>query len=152
EMEAGLDKITQGQAQPRALLQQAWDSLQKGLGGMPAGADSITAPCPIDGCGGTVRRLESKKKPGTFFWACSNRDKHGLIQDADGKPGGLFEDKPQADSLGDGPLCKKCKVPTGKFQTKNGYDYYRCSKCKGAWWPDKEDTGKMGAKWTKQKG
>ncbi|MBN6742988.1 type I DNA topoisomerase, partial [Acidithiobacillus sp. MC6.1] len=26
EMEAGLDKITQGQAQPRALLQQAWDS------------------------------------------------------------------------------------------------------------------------------
>ncbi len=150
EVEEGLDQIIAGQAQPRILLQQVWESLQKGLGGMPAGAGSVIAPCPVDGCKGTVRRLESKKKPGVFFWACSNREAHGLLQDADGQPGKPFEDRPKAESLGDGPQCKKCKVATGKFQTKGGHDYYRCPKCRDAWWPG-DDAGELGKKWPKKK-
>ena len=150
QVEDDLDAITQGQANPRATLQKVWDSLQQGLAGMPAGAVAVTEPCPVQGCNGHVKRLESKNKPGAFFWACSNRDNHGLLQDADGKPGAPFENRPKAESQGQGPVCKKCKQSTGKFSTKTGKPYYRCSKCSGAWWPEKADETALGARWKKQ--
>jgi DNA topoisomerase-1 len=147
-VEDDLDAITQGQANPRATMQKVWDSLQVGLAGMPAGAVAVTEPCPVEGCTGQVKRLESKKKPGSYFWACSNREGHGLLQDADGKPGLPFADRPKAESQG--PQCKKCKVVTGKFSTKTGKPYYRCQKCSSAWWPDKADESTLGEKWKKQ--
>ena len=147
EIEDDLDAITQGQANPRATMQKVWDSLQTGLSNMPAGAVAITEPCPVQGCDGRVKRLESKNKPGSFFWACSNKDGHGLLQDADGKPGAPFADRPKAAPEAEGPVCKKCKQPTGKFSTKNGKPYYRCAKCAGAWWPDKADEAVLGEKW-----
>jgi DNA topoisomerase-3 len=52
-----------------------------GKGGAP------TAKCPE--CGAQARRMESRKKPGKFFWACENRD-HGLLADENGKPGKPF--------------------------------------------------------------
>ncbi len=53
-----------------------------------AGASKFKeAPCPV--CKGVARRLESKKKAGTFYWACGNRD-HGLMGDEKGKPGKEF--------------------------------------------------------------
>ena len=151
EIEGELDAITQGQAQPRAVLQKVWDSLQAGLGAMPAGAVAVTEPCPVEGCDGRVKRLESRNKPGSFFWACSIKDGHGLLQDVDGKPGSPFADRQKADSQGQGPQCKKCKVATGKFSTKNGKAYFRCAKCSSAWWPDKADETVLGEKWKAMK-
>lgn len=151
EIEDSLDQITQGQAQPRVTMQKVWDSLQVGLAGMPAGAVAVTEPCPIEGCDGHVKRLESKKKPGNFFWACSIKDGHGLLQDNDGHPGQPFADRPKATPEAEGPQCKKCKVATGKFSTKNKKPYFRCAKCSGAWWPDKADENALGEKWKAMK-
>ncbi|MHB8354406.1 MAG: DNA topoisomerase, partial [Burkholderiales bacterium] len=151
DVESDLDAITQGQAQPRVVMQKVWDSLQVGLGNMPAGAVPTTEPCPVEGCTGQVKRLESKNKPGNFFWACSNKDGHGLLQDQDGKPGAPFADRPKATPEAEGPQCKKCKTPTGKFSTKNGKPYYRCAKCGGAWWPEKSDGNALGEKWKAMK-
>ncbi|WP_203525219.1 type I DNA topoisomerase [Acidithiobacillus ferrianus] len=150
QVEDDLDAITQGQAQPRATMQRVWDSLQQGLSNMPAGAVPVTEPCPVNGCTGHVKRLESKNKPGNFFWACSIKDGHGLLQDDAGKPGQPFADRPKATPEAEGPACKKCKTPTGKFSTKTGKPYYRCAKCSGAWWPDKADETALGEKWRKQ--
>jgi DNA topoisomerase-1 len=147
EIEDALDQITQGEAQPRVTMQKVWDSLQTGLAAMPAGAVPTTEPCPVEGFPGHVKRLESKNKPGNFFWACSIKDGHGLLQDNDGHPGQPFADRPKAESQGQGPQCKKCKAPTGKFSTKTGKPYYRCAKCAGAWWPDKADENALGDKW-----
>ena len=151
QVEDDLDAITQGQAQPRVTMQKVWDSLQVGLAAMPAGAVAVTEPCPVPGCTGQVKRLESKNKPGNFFWACSNRDNHGLLQDDAGKPGAPFADRPKATPEAEGPQCKKCKQPTGKFSTKTGKPYFRCQKCGGAWWPSKEDAAALGEKWKAMK-
>ncbi|MDE1980250.1 MAG: hypothetical protein KGI86_13110, partial [Betaproteobacteria bacterium] len=46
-----------------------------------------------------------------------------------------------------GPKCPSCKKPTFKSETKTGKAYYRCGVCKGAWWPDRREEGKLGGKW-----
>ncbi|OCB03110.1 DNA topoisomerase I [Acidithiobacillus ferrivorans] len=147
EIEETLDRIAQGQAKGRELLAKAYSDLQETLGAMPAGATPETAPCPVEDCGGSVRRLESRKKPGTHFWACSNREAHGLLQDADGQPGKPFEERQAKTPEAPGPGCPKCKQPTGQFSTSTGKPYYRCQKCSTAWWPDKEDAAVLGEKW-----
>lgn len=149
-VEDDLDGITSGSVNPRATLQKVWDSLQAGLSNMPAAAAPEIKPCPVDGCGGQVRRLESKNKKGVFFWACSNREAHGLLTDENGEPGQPFESQPKVQAEAEGPNCKKCKKPTGRFSTKNGKPYYRCQKCRSAWWPDAEDAAALGKKWKKQ--
>lgn len=58
--------------------------------GAPGGSPGKTAACPV--CGGQARRMESKKKPGSYFWACGNKD-HGLLSDENGKPGKEFGKK-----------------------------------------------------------
>ena len=55
--------------------------------GKPGNSARKTAPCPV--CGKTAARLESKKKPGAYYWACESRD-HGLLSDDKGKPGKPF--------------------------------------------------------------
>ena len=147
EIEATLDQIAQGQAKGRELLAKAYADLQETLGTMPAGAAHETEPCPVDGCGGSVRRLESKKRPGTHFWLCSNREAHGLLQDVDGQPGKPFEERPAKTPEGQGPDCPKCKQPSGQFTTSTGKPYFRCQKCSTAWWPDKSDEAALGEKW-----
>ena len=146
-VEDDLDGITAGQVDPRVTLTKVWESLQSGLSKMPAGAAPETKPCPVDGCTGQVRRLESKKKSGAFFWACSNRDGHGLLADENGEPGQPFDSQPKAEAQG--PDCPKCKKATGQFSTKNGKPYYRCGKCGVAWWPDADGAG-LGKKWSKK--
>ncbi len=147
EIEETLDGIAQGQAKGRELLARAYADLQETLGAMPAGAAPETAPCPVDSCGGSVRRLQSKKKPGTYFWACSNRETHGLLQDVDGQPGKPFEERQARTQDAQGPGCPKCKQPTGQFTTSTDKPYYRCQKCSTAWWPDKGDAAVLGEKW-----
>ncbi len=67
----------------------------KPFGSEPRTPSGPSVPCPVCGNPHTVRRLESKKKPGVFFWACSNKDAsgnsaHALLADEDGKPGKPF--------------------------------------------------------------
>ncbi len=147
EIEETLDRIAQGQAKGRELLTKAYSDLQETLGAMPAGAAPETTPCPVEGCDGTVRRLESRKKPGAHFWACTNREAHGLLQDADGQPGKPFEARQAKAPEAPGPDCPKCKQATGRFTTSTGKPYYRCPKCSTAWWPDKGDAAELGEKW-----
>ena len=61
--------------------------------GKERGKAGKAVPCPV--CKGetTVRRLESKKKKGVFFWSCSNRNAHPLLADDQGKPGKPFGQK-----------------------------------------------------------
>lgn len=161
QWEGYLDRIAEGKLDPERFSQAIRqtvrkftdDLVQKSAGQLAGGrAAAVTAPCPIDGCGGTVRRLESKSHKGTFYWACSNKDAHGLLSDDDGKPGKLFEDKPQADpATATGPACPKCKQPTFTSKTKGGSDYFRCGSCKTAWWPDNADSTALGEKWKDKK-
>lgn len=51
------------------------------------GSGANEAPCPV--CDQTARRLESKKKKGAYYWACTNRE-HALLADDHGKPGAPF--------------------------------------------------------------
>lgn len=56
----------------------------------PMAATGPTSPCPEPGCGKSLRRLESSKRPGSFFWVCENKA-HPIRKDMDGKPGDPFE-------------------------------------------------------------
>ncbi len=141
DIEEQLDRIVAGQAAPKALLAKAYADLEKTLKIMPG--DSST-PCPVEGCNGTVRRLESKKHRGTFFWACSNRDAHPLLADDDGKPGTPFGTSPAEAAEGTGPECPVCHVATVEKKTAKGHAYYSCPKCRTAWW---NDNGSLGKAW-----
>lgn len=147
-IEESLDAIAQGQMGYKDLLARAWADLSAQLGKMPGQTPGV--PCPVPGCGGQVRRLESKFKPGQFYWACSNRDKHYFLSDLDGRPGPVMEKAapkaPPADAK-PGPACKSCKAKTSTLQTKNGHDYYRCYACRKAWWPDKDKPETLGKAW-----
>ena len=139
EVEADLDRITEGQMRPRDLLAKSFADIQRILDTMPTQARG--RPCPVEGCDGTVRRLESKRKPGVFFWMCSNRDAHPLLQDADGEPGAPFAERAET---GDGPVCPECGAATSRQESRNGHGFFRCGKGHGSWW---DDNGALGKKW-----
>lgn len=143
-IEDSLDDITQGKMPPRDLLSKSYADLKSTLDAMPG--DPTAQPCPVEGCDGTVTRRESKKKPGAFFWVCSNREAHGLLTDKNGNPGEPFGEAGSgpANTNTDGPACPECGDPTGKYETKNGHPYYRCSKGHGTWW---DDNGAIGKAW-----
>ncbi|EGQ62535.1 DNA topoisomerase I, putative, partial [Acidithiobacillus sp. GGI-221] len=65
-IEESLDLITEGKMPPRDLLAKSYADIQSTIATMPKGADN-SQPCPVDGCGGTVSRRESKKKKGRSF-------------------------------------------------------------------------------------
>ncbi|MEB8475629.1 type IA DNA topoisomerase, partial [Acidithiobacillus ferriphilus] len=143
EIEESLDKITEGSMNPRVLLEKSYRDLRKTLDEMPQDERNIS--CPVDGCGGTVRRMESKRQKGRYFWACSNRDAHALLQDDDGKPGAPFAERSASQAPeSEGPACPDCGTPTGKFTTGNGHGYFRCPKGHGSWW---DDNGALGKAW-----
>ena len=139
-IEESLDLITEGKMPPRDLLAKSYADIQSTIATMPKGADN-SQPCPVDGCGGTVSRRESKKKKGSFFWVCSNRDNHNLLQDKDGTPGEPFGD--QVESNTDGPACPECGKPTGRYETSKRHGFFRCAKGHGTWWDDKGSIGKL---------
>ncbi|MHB1669041.1 DNA topoisomerase 3 [Thiomonas sp.] len=109
--------------------------------------------CPA--CGG-ARCAALKSKAGNAYHRCM--DCQSAFGNEGGKPGKPFEDKPAgeagqkaAGAAAAGPQCTACKKPTFKNETKTGKAYYRCGGCKGAWWPDKQDGKKLGAKWEPMK-
>lgn len=63
-----------------------------GANGSASGGGSrfVTTPCVHPGCDGEMRRMESTKKKGAFFWVCSNRN-HPLYRDDQERPGEPFE-------------------------------------------------------------
>ncbi|OZB72188.1 MULTISPECIES: hypothetical protein [unclassified Thiomonas] len=74
-------------------------------------------------------------------------------------PAPTREAKPEHKPTGnvpDGPACpEKCKdeqgraVHTWRNTTRNGKAYFRCSHCKGCWWPDRDETSRIdpASKW-----
>jgi len=111
------------------------------------GAKATFNICPA--CGGS-RCAKLTSKAGNAYHRCI--DCEAAFGDDGGKPGRRFEDKPQGETAvakqaGSGPKCPACKKPTFKNETRTGKAYYRCGSCHGAWWPDRQDGGKLGAKW-----
>lgn len=137
-------------------VRSAVSTLRKGSAlaspGGKAGA-ATTLPCPVCGGVATIRRLESNKKKGFFFWACSNKEAHPLLTDDHGKPGKPFEDRASGGG-GEGPAGPECSHCPGTAtmvrQTSSGKDYFRCPSCGAAFWPDREDPQILGAEWPKQ--
>ncbi|MGC8732490.1 MAG: hypothetical protein ACP5RC_09555, partial [Halothiobacillaceae bacterium] len=116
-------------------------------------AQLVMQACPA--CGGN-RCAKRTSKAGKVYHRCL--DCEAAFADDNGKPGKRFEEKPatesglQPPSAGaTGPKCPTCKKPTFKNETKTGKAYYRCAGCKTAWWPDRKDEGKLGAKWEDRK-
>ena len=107
--------------------------------------------CQACGGSGCAQRTS---KAGTAYHRCL--DCGAAFADDAGKPGKRFEDKPQdvraaAKAAASGPNCPSCEKSTFKSTTRTGKRYYRCSGCKSAWWPDREDEGKLGTKWEDRK-
>ncbi|MBN2692891.1 MAG: DNA topoisomerase III, partial [Burkholderiaceae bacterium] len=105
--------------------------------------------CPA--CG-SARCALLKSKAGNAYHRCM--DCQAAFADDGGKPGKRFDDKPAgeaglkpASAAASGPKCPACKTLTFKSETKTGKPYYRCGGCKGVWWPDRKDEGKLGGKW-----
>lgn len=78
-------------------------------------------------CGGSLSRLESKKKRGRFFWVCSSGQEKNcpLRSDFNGAPGAAFMDRPET-----GPKCPHCE--TGyliryESNRKMGSYFWACS-------------------------
>jgi DNA topoisomerase-3 len=118
----------------------------------PSGSGKKTAPvlpCPLCKGDATVRRLESKTKKGTYYWACSNRDAHPLLADEKGKPGAPFSSQQKDRGTHDkGPNCPHCPdTATEVRSTSTGKPYYRCPSCKAAFWPGRDDPLKLGTEW-----
>ncbi len=114
------------------------------------GAAAMTV-CP--GCGEKrcVARVSKKGWPHHKCLACES-----IFVDENGAPGRKFEPGASTGSgagaaPGTGPKCPKCKTATHSKQTRNGNDYYFCGGCTGAWWPSREDAGKLGPKWEPRK-
>lgn len=131
-----LGKVADGSLEPARFMaaitstvEDAVKGLQgaSGIAGFADGKSAPTKPCPVQGCDGTVKRLESKKKKGVYFWACSNRDKHALLADDHGKPGLPFG----SEAKGGGTPCPiaGCGGSVRRLESKKkkGVFFWACS-------------------------
>ncbi len=50
-------------------------------------------------------------------------------------------------SAGSGPTCPVCQCATGEATTRNDRPYWRCPRCSGAWWPDRDNLRALGPQW-----
>ena len=113
-----------------------------------AAAMTVCPGCSEKRC---VVRVSKKGWPHHKCLACES-----IFVDENGAPGRKFELGASTGSAagtapGTGPKCPKCKTATHAKKTRNGNDYYFCGGCKGAWWPSREDAGKLGPKWEPRK-
>ncbi len=155
--EDALADIAAGRAALAAFMQSQVDATrefaQTLLEGKLTDAKMVMHVCPA--CGG-ARCVQRTSKAGSAYFCCM--DCEAAFGNDGGKPGKRFEDKPVGDggqkaggSAATGPKCPSCKKPTFKNETKTGKAYYRCGACKGAWWPDRKDEGKLGGRWEERK-
>lgn len=102
-----------------------------------------TAPCPVSGCGGEVKRFKSKL--GNYFWICDKgKDAHGFLRDTDGKP-----EYVKVEETGSEIECPKCKKKLSIRKTSGGHEYLYCANKHGPWWIEKD--GSLGKVWTKKR-
>ena len=115
------------------------------LGNSLAQGEIAMLECPSCGKESCVKLTS---KAGNPYWKC--RECQTAFGNDNGKPGQAFEkregderrSKPES-----GPACPYCKGKTEKYLTKTGKTYYRCGKCKKAYWPDFKDKNKIGKEW-----
>ena len=115
-------------------------------------ADVPSHPCPECAKGRLWRQVSKAGRP---YWRCTECET--AFGDVSGKPGAKFGDAPAVSgsrggngsegAAATGPKCPTCKKATFKARTKTEKDYYRCGGCRSAWWPHREDEGKLGTKW-----
>ncbi|HML81058.1 MAG TPA: DNA topoisomerase 3 [Thiomonas arsenitoxydans] len=155
--EDALADIAAGRAALAAFMQAQVDATREFsrtlLEGKLTDAQLVLHACPA--CGG-ARCVQRTSKAGSAYHRCL--DCEAAFGDDGGKPGKRFEDRPtgkggqkESSAAATGPKCPSCKKPTFKNETKTGKAYYRCGGCKGAWWPDRKDEGKLGGKWEERK-
>ena len=96
-----------------------------------------------------AQRLASfKSKSGFAYFKCGSCAT--AFRNDKGQVGTKLEERKEGDApaaQGDGPKCPKDKVSTVRAKTRTDKDYFRCPKCRAAWWPDREDAAKLGTKW-----
>jgi DNA topoisomerase-3 len=160
--EDALADIAAGRAALAAFMQTQEDAARNFsrtlLEGKLTDAQLVMHACPA--CGG-ARCAKLTSKAGNVYHRCMDMDCQAAFGDDGGKPGKRFDDRPAGESgqktssassaAATGPQCPSCKKPTFKNETKTGKLYYRCGGCKGAWWPDRKDEGKLGMKWEAMK-
>ncbi len=54
---------------------------------------------------------------------------------------------PKSSAAGSGPKCPECQCATHEAKTCNERPYWRCRRCSGAWWPDRDNTKRLGPQW-----
>ncbi|BAP89102.1 DNA topoisomerase [Burkholderiales bacterium GJ-E10] len=96
-----------------------------------------------------AHRLASlKSKSGFGYFKCGACGT--AFRSEKGQVGAKLEERKEGGAPtvgGDGPKCPKDKVATVRAKTKTEKDYFRCPKCRTAWWPDRDDPAKLGKKW-----
>ena len=151
--EDALADIAAGRAALSAFMQVQVDATREFsrtlLDGKLTEAQLAMHACPDCGGASCVQRAS---KAGSAYHRCL--DCEAAFGDDGGKPGKRFEDRPAGEdgqkvsgAAATGPKCPACKKNTFRNETKTGKAYYRCGGCKGAWWPDRKDEGKLGGKW-----
>ena len=162
-----LSAVAEGRVPAERLVAAVADSVKSAVstlktagGAAPAGAgkengqgkSAPTVTCPICKGEAVVKRLESRKKKGVYFWSCSNRDAHPLLADDHGKPGLPFDSREaEPQTYPKGPQCPHCSgTLTEARKTSTGKPYFRCPSCKAAFWPGREDPSVLGSEWAKQ--
>ena len=119
DIERDLDRIAQGEAGYKTIIQGVHENLQREIGALHISCVPKN-PCPQ--CG---KPLQRKKGKNGYFWGCTGYpDCTATLPDENGEPG-------QAKTLTEVSeyLCKQCGKPLmHKFKAgKGGYDFWGCA-------------------------
>ena len=119
DIERDLDRIAQGEAGYKTIIQGVHENLQREIGALHLSC-APKNPCPR--CGKPLQRKKGKKG---YFWGCIGYpDCTTTLPDKNGEPG-------QAKTLTEVSkyLCKQCGKPLlHKFKAgKGGYDFWGCA-------------------------
>lgn len=120
ELETDLDKIAEGKAQYRGVVERLHASLGSELGQLSS-MPSMRKEHPCPDCGKPMHR---RKGSSGHFWGCTGYpDCSTTLPDEKGEPG-----KPKVVALSNYP-CGKCGKPLVHKQKKGkgGYDFWGCS-------------------------
>ncbi|KWF77581.1 DNA topoisomerase I [Burkholderia diffusa] len=118
ELEDDLDRIAQGQAAYKGVIQRLHEQLE---GEISAQQSTVATKFPCPECGKPLRRIQGKKGA---FWGCSGHpDCSVSLPDEGGKPG--QRKAPEVSNF----ACAKCGKPLihREKKGKGGYDFWGCS-------------------------
>lgn len=116
EAEEDLDRIAQGEAGYKAVVEKVHDQLKRELSALQL---SVAPKHPCPECGKALRRIPGKTG---HFWGCTGHPECSVtLPDDGGKPG---QRKPASEHA-----CPKCGKPlVHRFKKgKTGYDFWGCS-------------------------